>query len=154
MRKMLAALAIPAAGLIAALTIPLGSGASIPGAAPFDGVVNGMNDAASVQVICPGGPAGTGTAKNTTILDVLATISSDEGRMGSFAGSVIAKVYDEPGALLGTGATFTSYSQPQAIAAITLPCSGFGEIRFEPSPNVGKTKQNDIVGVQFVDVAS
>src|SRR5439155_23690992 len=95
MRRLLAALAIPAVGIAAAALIPAGSSATFAAHSGFDGKVAGSDDGVTLHVLCPGGPAGVGTLKPVSIS---VAAGSTDGSMGSFAGSVVASLVPEVGA--------------------------------------------------------
>lgn len=154
MRRFLALIAIPVAGIAAAALIPAGSGALNSGTT-YNGQVNGTSDGATVYVKSIGGgrcTVSTTTPSTWAITDQ--NVDPDfHGKIGgrsSTTEKVIASVNEDTS---GASATFTAFGVAQTMPAMNVPCSGFGTATFRPGPSA-KGAASDIVGIEFAQVAS
>jgi len=143
MRRLLAAMAIPVAGVAAAALIPAGTSATILADQPFDGYVNGMKKAVNVVVVGCSNPGDTGLIQAGQTWKVgLGT----HGQQGDWDGTVTAK-------LAGATATLSSYNVDYLIPSAAAPCSGHAAATFTPD-EPGIDARTATVGVNFVGIAS
>jgi hypothetical protein len=146
MRRLLAALAIPAVGIAAAALIPAGSGA-VPADTTFDGKVNGLSKAVNVTVVCPNPGDTFGLVKAGQTWGIA---TGTHGQTGDFGGTITASFAGNPGG----ASTFSSLGETKAIPATNvLPCSGTNAVTFTPN-DFGQDLRTTQVGVKFVRVAS